>query len=63
MAGRDGDDIPCDIRASVTTGLEGLAADEVAEKLCMCDDVKHGRGFVTWSQPAKHCIQACLYRF
>lgn len=52
----DPDDVSCEIRASVTTGLESVAAEEVTEKLRGSDNVKHGRGFVTWNQPAKLCL-------
>ena len=39
----------CTIRASVTTGLEFLAADEVKEKLA-ATSVEEGRGFISWKE-------------
>ena len=39
----------CTIRASVTTGLEFLAADEVKEKLA-ATSVEEGRGVISWKE-------------
>jgi len=49
----------CIIRASVTTGLEFLAAEEAAEKLAVTDVVE-GRGFVSWEQDVSSTPQVLL---
>ncbi|KAF6026708.1 THUMPD3 [Bugula neritina] len=47
----------CTLRASVVTGLEFLAADEVKERLSV-PEVLEGRGFITWSQDIETVTQA-----
>jgi len=51
-------DMSCTLRASVVTGLEFLAADEVKERLSV-PEVLEGRGFITWSQDIETVTQVC----
>lgn len=49
----------CTIRATVATGLEFLAVEEVQEKL-EAVKVEQGRGFVSWQQDIHTVKDVCI---
>ena len=52
----------CTIRASVTTGLEFLASEEVKEKLGV-KDVEEGRGYVLWQNDIATVKQVIFFHY
>lgn len=49
----------CTVRASVTTGLEFLAAEEVKEKLHV-SKVEEGRGYILWENDLSTVTQVYM---